>query len=216
LRKSDFRFRIYYHYVIKKTFSHILAIGVNYYLLMLAIGTILMFSTVFGALYNTWSLLLTNVVAVIACITYQIKRGAFKQQTIGELIIGNHDKTDILRQNITFTITRIPLFILLAATLLLNGNLINGLTIGVKFAVVDIVYNTLVFFCIYYGFKNFFLRPDWLPLILICGGIFLAGFIFKTKQSILLFNIYYILGIVWLLVGIFYKTKAVYASSTPE
>jgi hypothetical protein len=182
---------------------------------MLAAGIILMFFTVFGARYNVWGILFVNIIAVIVCITYEIKREVFKQQTIGELIIGNDNKTDILFQNKQFTITRIPLFILILITLVLNESLIAGLAENIKFGIGDILYNGLVFVCIFWGFKNFFLRPDWLPLVLICGGVFLAGFIFKTRQNILLFDIEYILAIIWLLVGMLYKSKSAYISDTP-
>lgn len=183
---------------------------------MLAIGIILMFFTVFGTLYNVWEILFVNIIALIVCIIYEIKRTVLKQQTIGELIIGNDNKTDILFQNRQFAITRIPLFILLLITLIINESLIAGLAESIKFGVIDILYNGLVFVCIFFGFKNFFLRPDWLPLVLICGGVFLAGFIFKTRQSILLFNIDYMVAIIWLLVGIFYKSKSVYTPDNPH
>ncbi len=182
---------------------------------MFVIGTILMLLTIFGVRYNIWGMLLINIVALTSCIAYQIKRSIFKYQTIGELIIGNDNKAEVLLQNKKFSITRVPLFILLIITLIINSNLINGLTTGVKFGIGDVLYNTLVLFCLYYGLKNFFLKPDWLPLILICGGVFLAGFIFKTKQVTLLYDIYYILGIIWLFIGILYKLKSVYSPNTP-
>jgi len=182
---------------------------------MLAAGIILMLLTVFGARYNVWEILFVNIIALTACITYEIRRAVFKQQTIGELIIGNDNKTDVLFQTKKFTITRIPLFVLLLITLVLNESLIAGLADSIKFGIGDILYNGLVFVCIFWGFKNFFLRPDWLPLVLICGGVFLAGFIFKTRQNILLFDVDYILAIIWLLVGIFYKSKSVHTSDTP-
>jgi hypothetical protein len=195
---------------VKKILTTILVVAINYYLLTFITGLFLMLITVIAGPINMWITISATGISLLICILYQINRKKYKFNTIGELIISNINKNNILEQNKLFKITRIPLFILLLFTLVINGNLQDGLSEGKIYSFGNIIFFVLMFFCIYSGLKNFFIKSDILPILLISGGLLLIGIAFKYSPKAvytgdLMFKIYCSLSFSWLIVGLIYN-----------
>ena len=197
----------------KRIFTHIFVAIVNFYLLTFFIGLFLMLVTVFAGPLNIWLSFAMVILSLLTCITYQATRNKWHISTIGETIIGNSNSSQILEQSKLFTITRIPLFILIILTLGLNGNLQDGLSEGKTFSIGAVISLGLLFSCTYYGLKNFFTKPEMLPVLLISGGLLLVGFGFKVSPNApqtgdFMFKLESRLAIAWVAAGLIYKFKA--------
>ena len=198
----------------KKTSTHIFVIIINFYLLSFFIGLILMFSTLLFDPINTWLIILIIGGGLLSCIYYEATRERWSIVSIGEIIISNLDKKNILTQENPFIITRAPLYILILVTLILNSNIQDWLSQGKEFNLATIIFTAIIFFCVYYGLKNFFLKPNLLPLCLILGGLMLVGFILDSKPNTgavkgFIFIIYSVLTAIWLFIGLLYINKKV-------
>lgn len=196
----------------KKTLTHIFVCLVNFYSLTFFVGLIFMLWTVFFGAINIWVSVLFMLTTLTISIIYQNTRNKWNIMSIGETIINNTSKFSILDQEKIFKISRIPIFILVFVTLALNGNLQDGISEGKTFQISVILFLGLMFFCIYYGLKNYFTKPEMLPIFLIAGGLLVVGFGYKfspnapmTGQTI--FHIETGLAIIWIIVGYFYKTQ---------
>lgn len=197
---------------VKKILTHIFVVVVNFYLLTFFVGLFLTLWTVFSGPINMWLSFVSILLTLLTSIIYQATRHKWNITTVGETIIGNSDKTDILGQYKQFTITRIPIFILIILTLALNGNLQDGLSEGQAYSLGVVISLGLMFSCVYYGLKNFFTKPEMLPIFLIAGGLFLVGFGFKVspKASLtgdFMFALETGLAIAWIVLGLIYKSK---------
>lgn len=169
--------------------------------------------TVFFGPINIWLGFATVILSLLTSIAYQVTRDKWHIMTIGEIIISNSNKTKILEQSKLFTITRIPLFLLIILTLALNGNLQDGLSEEQAFSFRVVFSLGVMFSCTYYGLKNFFIRPDILPVILIASGLLLVSFGFKISPNTpqtgdIMFRLETGLAIAWVIVGFIYKYKA--------
>ena len=136
-------------------------------------------------------------------------RVRFNFLTFGEHVVGNKDKSEILIQTNSFTISRIPIFILILLTLAINGNLLDGLSDGQVYSLGNVISFALLAGCLYYGMKNFMVAPQMLPIILIMLGLILTGFAFRYSPKAMetgetMFNIYMGLSIAWLMCGLVY------------
>jgi len=203
----------------KRILTNIFVVTINFYLLTFCVGLFLLLVTVFTGTIRIWLSFTTIILSLLTSIIYQITRDKWHISTIGEIIIGNSSKTNILEQSKQFTITRIPLFILIILTLVLNGNLQDGLSEGQVFSFGVVISLGLMFACTYYGLKNFFTMPDMLPIFLIAGGLLLVGFGYKISPKApqigdLMFKLETGLAIAWILSGLIYKYKAKPAQHT--
>jgi hypothetical protein len=198
----------------KKALTHIFVVAVNFYLLAFFIGLILMFLTIFSGPLNVWASIAIVLTSLLACIIYQITRIKWSILTIGEMIINNKDKENILHQRKQFSITRTPLFLLVFVTLLINGNLQDGLSEGSVYSFGSIITYVLFFLCVYFGLKYFFIKPEVLTIIVLSIGLFFIGFIFNNSPKGVqtgdsMFIIYSILAALWLIAGLIYKSKRI-------
>lgn len=197
----------------KRVLTHVFVVVVNFYLLTFFVGLFLMLWTVFFGPINIWLGFATVILSLLTSIAYQVTRDKWHIMTIGEIIISNSNKTKILEQSKLFTITRIPLFLLIILTLALNGNLQDGLSEEQAFSFRVVFSLGVMFSCTYYGLKNFFIRPDILPVILIASGLLLVSFGFKISPNTpqtgdIMFRLETGLAIAWVIVGFIYKYKA--------
>lgn len=199
---------------LKKTLTHIFVVMVNFYLLTFAFGLILMLWTVFMGAVNLGTALMTAIIPLFICIVYQITRNKWSITSIGEIIIGNSNKNDIMEQTKLFAITRVPIFILIFLTLIINGNLQDGLSEGKIFSIGSVIMLGLMFWCVYNGLKNFFTYTGMLPISLIATGLFLIGFALKLGSDspmagLLMFKIEASLAIIWLITGFIYNKNRI-------
>ncbi len=193
----------------KKLFTHLFVVLVNFYLLTFLTGLLLMAWTVFATPIHPLVVQITVFVTLLICIVYQATRTQWSLTTIGEILISNTGKEDILVQVNPFSITRIPIFVLIQVTLILNGNLQDGLSERQRFGLGTVLGLGLVFFCVYDGLKNFFIKPTMLPVFMLASGLLLVGYRFKTgtPTNDLLFKIYLALAILWVCIGFLYTKK---------
>lgn len=196
----------------KKVFTHIFVVLVNFYFLTYFVGIVLMILTMLTGSLNTLVGTIAMLSSLITSIIYQTMRNKFSLETIGELVISNHSKENILEQSKLFSITRIPLFILLLLTLAISGNILDGLSEGQIFAIGPITLFGILTATTFIGIKNFIRKPELLPVFLLISGLLLTGFAFKYSPKAqltgdLMFNIYLTLSITWLIAGLIYKSK---------
>jgi len=154
----------------------------------------------------------TMISALATSIIYELMRRKFNLLTFGEHLINSADKNKILIQTKKFSISRIPLFVLMLLTLAISGNMLDGLSEGQVYSVDNVLLFGLLTGCLYYGMKNFMNNPELLPIFLIMTGLVLTGFAFQysskaqlTENFIL--NLYLGLSAIWLVTGLIYKTK---------
>src|SRR5688572_19907431 len=93
-----------------------------------------MLVTVFWGPLNMYIALVAVIITFIICLVYQLTRSKWNVKSIGEIVLGTTNKHDILQQRKLFRITRIPLFVLVFTTLVLNGNLMDALAEGKAFS----------------------------------------------------------------------------------
>ena len=161
---------------------------------------------------------ITGIIAMLLAlgfsIIYEFTRKKFGFLTFGEVLIGNKDKHDILNQTKKFSISRIPVFILMILTLAINGNILDGLSEGQVYSIGNIFLFGLLAGCSYFGMKNFMKNPELLPVFLIIAGLMLTGFAFKYSPKAqftgdFMFKLYIGLSVVWIITGLIYKMKKV-------
>jgi hypothetical protein len=196
----------------KKTLTHIFVCLVNFYLLTFFVGLFIMLWTTFFGSINMWASSLFMLTTLTICVIYQNTRNKWNITSIGETIINSNNKNDIIDQVKVFKISRIPIFLLVFVTLALNGNLQDGISEGKTFKIGEVVFLALMFSCIYYGLKNFFTKPEMLPIYLIAGGLLVVGFGYKFSPNAPLTGqiIFYIetgLAILWMIIGYIYKNQ---------
>ncbi len=203
----------------RRVLNHIFIVAVNFYLLTYLIGIGLMISTiVFGPL-NLMISFFSMILILILSIVYETIRNRFKIQSFGEHLVSNTDKSDILKQDKAVSITRIPLFILIVLTLVISGNLLDGLSEGQVFPIGTIVMFSILTMSLYYGIKNFMISYKIDSVLLIIFGQMLTGLAFKFSPKApltgdLMFKVYSVISILWLIIGLIYilsRKKATYA-----
>ena len=191
---------------LKRALTSIYVVLINYYLLVFIVGILMMLASVFLGPLNIFVLLAGTILPLVACITYQIKRSHWTYDSIGEIIVANNQKKDILDQSKTFSITRIPIFLLVLIILIANGNLLDGLGSGHVYTLVNVLLFSIIFLTTYNGLRNFFLKQDILSIMVFAGGLLYAAFAFRKT---VLYELYYGFTIVWLLVSLVYKWKVI-------
>ena len=172
-----------------------------------------MIITVFFGTINPLIGGLTIFFSLGSSILYEVMRKKFDFITFGEVLICNSNKGDILVQTKSFSITRIPILILIFITLAICGDILDGLTEGKVYSIGDVILFGLLTGCLYYGIRNFMINSELLPLVLIIGGLLLTGFAFKHSPRVELtggymFNLYLGLSAIWLVTGMIYRRKA--------
>ncbi|MBL4677603.1 MAG: hypothetical protein JKY70_15580 [Mucilaginibacter sp.] len=189
---------------LKKILAGILMVMINYYMLAFFIGMLMTFVTVVigGFSFYVWAA--GSFLSLMTCIIYQFKRASFSYVSVGEIVLGNFNKTDILDQRRLFSVTRIPLFIIVVMALMGDTILLNSLGKGQGFALSNSFLYLVVFLITYNGLKNYFLRADWLSIMVFAGGMLFVAFLLKKRG---LYDVFYYLTIVWLSIAVFYKTK---------
>ncbi len=147
-------------------------------------------------------------------ISYQFIRHHLNYQSFGEQLIQSTDKKEILKQDKIFSISRIPLFILILLTLAISGNILDGLSEGEIYSIGSIFLFGLLTGCTYYGMKNFSLSTDLVPTFLIAFGLALTAFAFKYSSKAqltgdFLFNVYLGFSVLWIVMGLIYRMKRI-------
>lgn len=203
----------------KRILTHIFVVFINFYILCYFMGILLMLVTALTGPLNNLLGVFATLALVISCILYQTARKKFNFYTFGEEIIGNTDKEGILKQNKVFTITRLPLFLLMFITLAFSGNFLDGLSDGQTYKFGNVVLFSLLSCCFYYGIKNFAINPEMLPVFLIIAGSLMMGYVYKNSPKAqvtgeFMYNVYLVLSVLWLGIGFWYMKKRVVANTT--
>ena len=198
----------------KKRLTHLLVVLTNFYLLSYLLGLILMISTAFIGTINPLIGIYALVFSLSASIVYEARRERFDFITFGEELISNINKGNILIQSKKFSISRAPIFFLIFITLAISGNILDGLTEGKVYSIGDVFLFGLLTSCLYYGTKNFMITAEFLPIVLVIGGLLLTGFASKHSPRVestggYMFNLYLGLSAIWLVTGIVYQRKEV-------
>jgi len=198
----------------KRILTQAFVATVNYYFLTFFIGLFFVVWTVFGGALNMWVALSVALATLIASIGYQLTRAKYSWQSIGETIVGNTSKSDILAQKKIFRVSRVPLFLLIQVTLIVNGNLQDGLGEEKKFTAGNVLSFAVIFWCTYQGLQSFFRKPDHLPSMLIAAVLLFLAISFKSSQNapetgVLMYYVYLVLAICWIAAGLFYRSQRV-------
>lgn len=198
----------------KKALSHIFVVIVNFYFLTYLLGIFLMLLTiVFNGLPAIIGIL-TFLIALITSIIYQSISKNFKFYSFGEILIQNTDKSDILIQNKTMTVTRIPIFLLIILTLLFSGNILDGVSDGQIYTVGMVVIFSFLTYCTYYGMTGFMTNLKISSVFLLIAGLMLVGIIHLIsvklgKTGDIMFVVYLLLSIIWVVLGFVYESKKI-------
>ena len=132
---------------------------------------------------NPIVVIITMLGVLVLCVIYQLVRHQLNFQSFGEQLINNTDKKNILIQHKIYSISRVPLFILILLTLAINGNILDGLSEGKTYSLGAIFLFGLLTGCSYYGMKNFSIITDLVPTLLIVAGLILTAFIYKNSPE---------------------------------
>jgi hypothetical protein len=151
---------------------------------------------------------------------YQLTRGRWAWQSVGEQLLGCTSKTTILAQTHDFTVSRAGLLGLLLLTLAFNGNLQDGLTTGAAYGVADVLVLAVVGAVQYQAFRHFVLNPGMVPVITLAGLHFALGLAVRagyhrlvsddlvTLAGHYVVGLYKGLALLWLGVGYYYQKHA--------
>lgn len=200
--------------------SHAFVLLVNYYFLAFAVGLGLAAATL-GR--GPWPVLLPAGLVVAAfgvALGYQLTRGRWAWQSIGEQLLGCTSKTDIRAQTHDFTVRRGGLLGLMLLTLALNGNLLDGLTGGMSYGVADVLLLLAVGVVQYQAFRHFVLNPGMVPVVALAGLLAVLSVLLRSGYGRLVSDdlltlygthaagLYKGLAGLWLLVGYYYRKHA--------
>ena len=198
----------------KKGLTHIFVVLANFYMLSYVVGLVLMAVTMFTGALNPATVMLTILGVFVLCVVYQLTRHKFNFVSFGETLISNLDKKKILTQTKVFSVTRVPVFILMLLTLIISGNILDGLSEGQVYTFGNVAMFALLTGCSYYGMKYLVTTSDLLPILLMVAGLMMTALPFKFFQKSQLigdfmFNVYVGFSVAWLIVGLIYKMKRV-------
>lgn len=196
----------------KTLLTHAFVFILNLYALTFFASLLLITYTIFIAPLPPWLFIALLPLLSLMCLLYQQYRNRFAYQSIGEHSISNTNKNDILDQSKKFSITRVPLFLLVILTLSLTVHLIDGLGIGYAFGFGGLLFRGVLFGSLYYGIYSFFDRPSLSPIALITIGLITTGAAYKLSPTALLtgelmFLLYISFAILWFLMGLLYKSR---------
>ncbi|NVO84160.1 hypothetical protein [Hymenobacter terrestris] len=143
------------------------------------------------------------VAVLLACTAYQVFRARFAWQSPGEMAVGNTSKTDLLIQSKPFSISRIPLFLLLLLTLALPGNFLDGVGDGRIYDLPQIFTIALLYLGFYRGL-DFFEQPGFAATAMFFGGLLLSATVARTSEGAVPI-LFLILAGLWLIAWLVYR-----------
>jgi hypothetical protein len=214
---------------LRRALFHFFVFLVNYNLLGTALGVTLMAATPWLGPWNIWLVAGLALLTTGLSLAYQVTRHRWSWRSPGETWLGNYDKADILRQQHYFTVSRWPLLLLVVLTLVVNGNLADGLTEreGTVYSIADVLLAAALVGVQFYAISAFFTNPSLtviLPLALALFGMGIAiQFGYRTLLSDDLVTltgrrpmaVYKGLGVIWALLGWFYARRYQLADVEP-
>lgn len=103
----------------KKILTHMFVVLCNYYILNMIITFFKKVLFVFSeSTQLVFEVMPIGLITLFACIIYQIVRRKIIWYSYGEQVIANRNKGNVLEQQQVFSITKLPLYVLILATLL--------------------------------------------------------------------------------------------------
>lgn len=196
----------------KTTLLRLFAGLADFYFLSYALGIVLMFFTVVSGPIAPYTAVGTIGIALIVVIFYHFFSRRFSYLSPGEIVVGMVDQTRKEAIVSPFTITRIPIFLISLLILAFAGNLLDGLSEGRAYSPASLLLFSLIGGCIYYGMRNFFIRPQMPAIWVVAMGLLLASMLFQiaiplTETKILMRNVYAGLAVIWVGSGLIYLKK---------
>jgi hypothetical protein len=196
----------------KTTLLRLFAGLADFYFLSYALGIVLMFFTVVSGPIAPYTAVGTIGIALIVVIFYHFFSRRFSYLSPGEIVVGMVDQTRKEAIVSPFTITRIPIFLISLLILAFAGNLLDGLSEGRAYSPASLLFFSLIGGCIYYGMRNFFIRPQMPAIWVAAMGLLLASMLFQiaiplTETKILMRNVYAGLAVIWVGSGLIYLKK---------
>ena len=203
----------------RKFLSHFFVLLVNYYFLTSLLGVLLVAVVVENGPIEVVIPVLVVLSAFLVVLAYQLTRSRWRFRSIGEQLLGNGSKTDILDQRNEFTVTRVPLLLLMLLTLILNGNLADGLTEQESYDTTEFLVLAVVWLVQYQSFRAFIENPGMVAVIVLAALLFALSIVIQhgyrklVSDDIATLAGHYVVGvykgfaIIWLLVGLYYKNR---------
>lgn len=197
----------------RKILTGLLVLAVNFYFGAVVGGVAAMLYTLWQGPVSAEIGMGIVVAVLLACIAYQAFRARFSWQSPGEMVVGSTSKTDLLIQAKKFSITRIPLFLLLLLTLALPGNFLDGVGDGQIYNLPQIFTIALLYLGFYRGLV-FFERPGFSATAMFMGGLLLSATVARTSEGAVSILFLLLAGfwlVAWLVYRRFYIPPAVSA-----
>ncbi|RFP65865.1 hypothetical protein D0N36_06580 [Hymenobacter lapidiphilus] len=166
----------------KKLLTGLLVLAVNFYFGAALVGVAATLYTFLQGPISPEMGVGIVVAVLIGCIVYQVFRSRVNWQSPGEAVVGNTSKTDLLAQSKNFSISRIPLFLLLLLTLALPGNFLDGVGDGQIYDLPQIFTIALLYLGFYRGL-DFFDRPGFAATAMLMGGLLLSATVARTSEA---------------------------------
>lgn len=192
---------------LRKIFTTLFVLAVNFYFVSFALGIAAgLYTNEQGSIPLLASVLL-SLVSLAICIAYQATRKHIIFYSPGELAIGNYSKTDILNQHSSFSISRIPLFLLLFLTLALPGNFLDGLSEGAVFTLPHLLTLSVLYGSFYLGVTRFFSQPTFLAAALFSGGLLLSSMLSRSLsvEGNVISKVFLLMAGLWLVAWLVYR-----------
>jgi hypothetical protein len=205
----------------KTTILRIFAGLVDFYSLSYALGLVLMFFTVLNGPVAPSMTVGTIGIALIVVVFYHLFSRRFSYLSPGEIMVGIVDQTRKEVIASPFTITRIPIYLVSLLILAFVGNLLDGLSEGRDYSPASLLFFGLIGGCIYYGMRNYFIRPQMPAIWVVAMGLLLASMLFQiaiplTETKILMRNVYAGLAVLWVVSGLAYLKKKKEQTNTAQ
>lgn len=203
----------------RKFLSHVFVLLVNYYFLTSLLAVLLVALVVATGPIAIGMPVAAVLGAFLVALGYQLTRSRWRFQSIGEQLLSSTSKVTILDQQNEFTVSRGPLLLLMLVTLMLNGNLADGLTSHASYAIVDALILAIVWLVQYQGFRTFLENPGMAAIITLAALLFAFGVAIQggyrklVSEDIATLAGHYVVGVykglavIWIMVGLYYRNR---------
>lgn len=201
--------------LIKRFLTTFFVIVVNFYFLSFAFGVAAgTYTLEYGPIPVT-NAFLVPLVAFALAVGYQAARRAVPWYSPGEMVICSCSKSNLLQQRNSFSISRIPLFLLVLVTLALPGNLLDGLSEGAVFTLPCLLTLSVLYSSLYLGTARLHSYPI-LASILFAAGLLLAAALSGLMNATETYaaQVLYIIAGLWIMAGLVYRRFYNPATST--
>ncbi|MFD2717229.1 hypothetical protein ACFST9_00780 [Hymenobacter monticola] len=203
----------------RKFLSHVFVLLVNYYFLTSLLAVVLIAVVAAAGPIAIEIPVVAVLGAFLVVLGYQLTRSRWRFQSIGEQLLGSTSKDTILDQRSEFTVSRGPLLLMFVLTLMLNGNLADGLTSQMSYTIADVLILAIVWLVEYQGFRTFTENPNMVAIVTLAALLFALGIAIQggyrklvsedmaTLAGHYVVGIYKGLAVIWIMIGLYYRNR---------